>query len=554
MKRQLRRWEIGGILCFALLFIACEPESFNEPKPNNTTRIVSKTLSLDELQYESELMEKLETLLPGFRTEVPDNEERNFTINTETIIYIEKGNQHSYTFSIVRKEVVSGLENLVLNYEQGNYTAYWIRYDFTATQLAHPEDLVSQETRVVITPFDPESSFMSRKRPNPCVTWENKAVGWNDQGQTTHSEWIQVVDQDCMDQLNSGGPTSSSTTSGGGGSNGGGGISNGGWGGWMGTGVNTGVYDPPPATDNSGYTGSGSGGGFGGHSGGSGTSVFTLPNVPKITFANYIKKLKVSLRTIVPNPSWWHTTSGKRIIKYLQQHFDTKTGLIDIKVSEFAIWAIGYLVSHPEVTWEQFENWFMGEVEGNDGGEDFNYGDYSNIQTHTQILPDRNSFYNAFPKEGTAGMESKQVYQLIGGSILDSHLNNDTRNNYQNACALRISRALNYTGRTIPVFYNNQGSQRTQKGGDNLNYILDASSLLAYMLKTFPDNDLLHLKDKTPLELKTTLEGKWGIYIMIPKDRKLFGASGHADFFSYSGCLSGCYFNDAKEIYFWELY
>lgn len=38
---------------------------------------------------------------------------------------------------------------------------------------------------------------------------------------------------------------------------------------------------------------------------------------------------------------------------------------------------------------------------------------------------------------------------------------------------------------------------------------------------------------------------------MIPKSG--FGASGHADFYSQSGCLSSCYFSDAAEIYFWEL-
>jgi hypothetical protein len=41
---------------------------------------------------------------------------------------------------------------------------------------------------------------------------------------------------------------------------------------------------------------------------------------------------------------------------------------------------------------------------------------------------------------------------------------------------------------------------------------------------------------------------------MIPKNRATFGASGHADFWSNTGCLSGCYFDKAKEVYFWELF
>ncbi len=38
---------------------------------------------------------------------------------------------------------------------------------------------------------------------------------------------------------------------------------------------------------------------------------------------------------------------------------------------------------------------------------------------------------------------------------------------------------------------------------------------------------------------------------MVPKSG--FGAFGHADFYSQSSCLSGCYFSDAAAIYFWEL-
>ena len=190
--------------------------------------------------------------------------------------------------------------------------------------------------------------------------------------------------------------------------------------------------------------------------------------------------------------------------------------------------------------------------EGEDNGDEFNYSDYTDIQTTTQTLPSRNLFYSHFPKVGTNGMPSPQVYQLVGGHPYQAHLAGNP--NYQNACALRISRALNYSGNTIPIFKNNNNEQKTERGDDNLNYILDASSLLAYMKKTFPNSTPIHLVNKTPTEIKTALNGKWGIYIMIPKNRATFGASGHADFWSNTGCLSGCYFDKAKEVYFWELF
>ncbi len=215
----------------------------------------------------------------------------------------------------------------------------------------------------------------------------------------------------------------------------------------------------------------------------------------------------------------------------------------------FATFTIDYMQNNPTVTWKQFQNWFMGSPEGNDGGEIYNPTDYIGINVSKQNLPGRNTFYDAFPKVGTSGMPSRQVYELVGGHMWTAHNKGD--DNYQNACAIRVSRALNYSGKPIPVFINNKLEQKTEKGKDGLNYILDASSLLAYMLKAFPDTPPVHLKNKTPDEYQKALNGKWGIYIMVPKSG--FGASGHADFYSQSGCLSRCYFSDAAEIYFWEL-
>ncbi|WP_144284025.1 type VI secretion system amidase effector protein Tae4, partial [Chryseobacterium echinoideorum] len=219
---------------------------------------------------------------------------------------------------------------------------------------------------------------------------------------------------------------------------------------------------------------------------------------------------------------------------------------------DFGYWGINFLIQNPTTTSEQFKNWFMGESEGNDGGVEFNIDDYNGIQvqTHTS-LPGRNAFYNAFPKDGTVGMQNTAVYQLIGGNLYNLHQTYPST--YWNACAIRVSRALNYSGHSVPVFKNKFGQQRTEKGADGKNYILDAASMLAYMLKAYPNNPPLHLENKTQEEYLQALKGKWGIYIMLPKPNVNFGATGHADFFSYSGCLSHCYFQNAKEIYFWEL-
>lgn len=74
------------------------------------------------------------------------------------------------------------------------------------------------------------------------------------------------------------------------------------------------------------------------------------------------------------------------------------------------------------------------------------------------------------------------------------------------------------------------------------------------MLKAYPNNPPLHLENKTKEQYINALKGKWGIYIMIPNTSATsFTASGHADLFGLRYCYSGCYFQVAKEIYFWEL-
>lgn len=220
---------------------------------------------------------------------------------------------------------------------------------------------------------------------------------------------------------------------------------------------------------------------------------------------------------------------------------------------DFLDWASIFLLEHFDtVTPLQFQNWFLGNGEGSDGGDIFDLNDYTNVQVQTySSLPSRNVFYNAFPKDGTAGMKNTDVYQLVGGNLYNLHLTYP--NKYWNACAIRVSRALNYSNYPIPVFKNKYGEQRTEKGSDGKNYLIGATDVLAYMLKAYPSNPPLHLTNKTPEQFLNALKGKWGIYIMIPKPGSGFTASGHADFFSYSGCLSGCYFQSAKEIYFWEL-
>ncbi|MEO6176880.1 MAG: type VI secretion system amidase effector protein Tae4 [Flavobacterium circumlabens] len=274
--------------------------------------------------------------------------------------------------------------------------------------------------------------------------------------------------------------------------------------------------------------------------------ILTIPmDDPHNYYASVLSRDKVDLLL------GFHYQEARKSIDYYLKNNKTPKGGYSPETRVFVNWALDYFKNNPTTTFKDFDNWFMGIQEGSDGGVPFDIHDYDGVQVQKQKLPGRNAFYNAFPKNGTAGMKSPEVYELVGGHMLKE--NKEKNENYDNACAIRVSRGLNYSGKPIPVFRNKNGQQRSEKGSDGLNYILDASSLLSYMLKAYSDTPPLHLKNKTAQEYEKALNGKWGIYIMVPKADGTFTASGHADFFSQSGCLSACYFNKAAEIYFWEL-
>ena len=228
----------------------------------------------------------------------------------------------------------------------------------------------------------------------------------------------------------------------------------------------------------------------------------------------------------------------------------------------FAKSAIQFIITNPQFNFKQYENWF-----GN------NYPDLvpnnpvvnpDNITYETPIiqqsLPSFNDFINHFPKKGTQGnyteMSTSEVYYLVGGSLLTSHLNNPE--GYSNACSIRGSRGLLYSGVDIPVLNYTGTNQRTQKGGDNKNYILDAVSFNKYMIDKFGEtpHKLEGAVANNPTEIAELLNGKNGIYVIINSSQNQAGYSGHVDAIINGQCIGGAYTGvtgGVKSIRVWEL-
>lgn len=161
------------------------------------------------------------------------------------------------------------------------------------------------------------------------------------------------------------------------------------------------------------------------------------------------------------------------------------------------------------------------------------------------------------PDNPTGGkdMPAKDVYKLIGGEV------QKTAGNAPNACAARWSRAMNYSGVTIPHI-----PGQTYKGADGKFYFLVASQAYQWMVKTYKPDILLTNKDGPDFYSKVT--GNHGILMMIPMNPRDepggFGASGRATYFdgidcnrdSRDGSSEGCYFDaegGVKFIALWKL-
>lgn len=537
-----------------LFFTSCEKEEFEvtvQASPVQTAHQVRK-ISFGELKRNRSAFETLKKSRSKLKASSllhrgVYSDDFGVFIDTTTILVTEKDGKHSITFRILNEEEVFKIKNLVLNAkEDGSYKAYITEYILSQaelTKLANNEP-IGEKYPSAVTDVSTYSRFSIEGDGAGCIEVRTYTVRYcnNSSGQTIvntgtnggnssdcYNGFYEVEYQTIIIYagcLSDGG--------GGGGNNPGGDIpgynpgdGNGNSGGGSSSGGNTGNPDPgnngnptdPNQNLNDGHT--------------------PIITTPVLTIDK--REVRLYNQLNASQQAWWNSAPAETknaLLDYFNQN--SPNNVVTDEAMAFILELINDYINFPT-------------AEGEDGGDEFKYDDYSNIQTQTQTLPGRNAFYAAFPKVGAAGMPSPQVYQLIGGHPYQAHLADNP--NYQNACALRVSRALNYTGRTVSVFKNNNNNeQKTEKGSDNLNYILDAASLLAYMKKTFPNSQPIHLIDKTPIEIKSALQGKWGIYIMIPKDRGTFGATGHADFWSNTGCLSGCYFDKAKEVYFWELF
>lgn len=227
----------------------------------------------------------------------------------------------------------------------------------------------------------------------------------------------------------------------------------------------------------------------------------------------------------------------------------------------FAKEAISFLKDNSQYSFDQYENWFSpfnAELETNPtivNPDDITF----DTPLTQQTLPTFSTFLTNFPKRATSGnyrpMSTTDAYTLAGGSLLYSHIYQNAQ--YNNACSIRASRGLLYSGIQIPVLKYN-GSQRTQKGGDGKNYILDAVSFNTYMIAKFGETSakLEGADANDPIKVAALLNGKNGIYVIVNSNTATAGYSVHCDVIINGKCISNAFTTPnggVKSIRIWTL-
>ncbi len=146
-------------------------------------------------------------------------------------------------------------------------------------------------------------------------------------------------------------------------------------------------------------------------------------------------------------------------------------------------------------------------------------------------------------------MDAKTVFTNIGGKV---KLNDDI-GVFKNACATRISKALNFSlgVHDIPFFktQNSDGNDVVQvsSGGKKHWYIYRVKPLVEYLSKYYGSPKVV-----SSGKYKQTLKGKKGIIIFEIKGWS--DATGHADLWDGTKVVRDDYGAKAHNILFWEAF
>jgi hypothetical protein len=263
---------------------------------------------------------------------------------------------------------------------------------------------------------------------------------------------------------------------------------------------------------------------------------------PSSAFMNFVFNLPTDLKNWLTKP---YPQGASDEIKDLIEEFVNQGGNQD-----FARELIVLAIQNPTIyTSERMINWFFTPREGQDFFYDATFWENPNLSFPQQDLPTWDDFDLAYPRDNGA-----DLVLIVGGAVQQAY--NDYPSLSRGYCALKVSRALNYSGITIPQITTTANNPGTIQGNDEMYYFLNAKALNKWMKKTFGTNPAtisapynenhIHIDGseggENGINFPGLVSGLKGIYSMVSTNPQW--ASGHADLIQDGLCVFGCHFLD----------
>jgi len=270
---------------------------------------------------------------------------------------------------------------------------------------------------------------------------------------------------------------------------------------------------------------------------------------------------------------WSNLTPAQKAIfnNYAINGISANGNFLKPSVQTFLSWAFPYIIDNPTVTVEQFENWFMGKVEGVESLNiyDESYWNNPNLTFTQQNLPSYDDFFTNYPDATVSAYDL--CHLLIGGQIATLYNDILATGTQINTCAIRMSYALNESGVKIPNIPGKTKRGTIKSDGTYDYYFTFAKDINKWMRETFGTNDGDPNTPHNPKHKRYTkaqggangalfpelfmTENKKGIFsIVSPQGSKW--ATGHADCLKPDQtCVNDCHFydGDIQFIDIWEL-
>ena len=179
--RKIKKYLKTGILLIgiSLLLWNCEKEDSEIIQSESDSDFKIEIVTLKQIESNAiasnklnKIITKTSNTLSNYASKDIYNAQYNFTVNTDYVKYIEKGEYHSYNFPITRENPVNdNIENLLLSLNtEGGYDAYLVEYVVLKESFSN---LSIEELNSITTHFTPinidSSSLLAARLSFECV-------------------------------------------------------------------------------------------------------------------------------------------------------------------------------------------------------------------------------------------------------------------------------------------------------------------------------------------------------------------------------------------------